>query len=109
MTFLQAIAFGLVQGLGEFLPISSSAHLTILPWVAGWDDPGLAVDVALHLGTLVALLAYFRRDLGRLARAFVDSLRERSLAGSPERKLAWLIAIGSVPGALIGFLLEHRA
>jgi undecaprenyl-diphosphatase len=109
MTLLQAIAFGLVQGLGEFLPISSSAHLTLLPWVAGWEDPGLAVDVALHVGTLVALLAYFRRDLLRLGRAFVQSLVERRVGDDTDRKLAWLVALGSIPGAAIGFLLERWA
>jgi undecaprenyl-diphosphatase len=109
MTLLQAIAFGLVQGLGEFLPISSSAHLTILPWVTGWEDPGLAVDVALHVGTLLALVLYFRKDLASLARAFVDSVREREIGWYHERRLAWLVLLGSVPGAAIGFLLEHKA
>lgn len=139
MTVLQAIAFGLVQGLGEFLPISSSAHLTILPWAAGWPDPGLATDVALHLGTLIALLVYFRADLLRLARAFAASLIAPAAAvsdppasrpgffrtgpGRPvfrffqrrftdenlDARLAWLVIVGSLPGALIGYLLEHRA
>lgn len=109
MDLLQAIAFGLVQGLGEFLPISSSAHLTVLPWLLRWDDPGLAVDVALHVGTLVALVVYFRRDLYHLARAFVASIRERRIAWHQERKLAWLIVIGSLPGAVVGYLLEHKA
>src|SRR5438552_12545263 len=104
MTYLQAIAFGLVQGLGEFLPISSSAHLAILPWIAGWEDPGLAVDVALHLGTLVALLVYFRADLLRLARGFVASLADRRIGDDVDRRLAWLVVIGAVPGAGVGFL-----
>jgi len=109
MTTLQAIAFGLVQGLGEFLPISSSAHLVLLPWAAGWNDPGLAVDVALHVGTLVALLVYFRSDLLRLGRALLASVSERRIGDDPDRKLAWLVAIGSVPGALVGAALEHKA
>src|SRR5262249_39124142 len=97
------------QGLGEFLPISSSAHLVLLPWVAGWDDPGLAVDVALHVGTLVALLVYFRADLARLARAAVFSILERRLGDDRDRWLAWLVGLGSLPGALVGGALEHRA
>src|SRR6476646_808087 len=107
MTLLQAIAYGLVQGLGEFLPISSSAHLVLLPWAAGWQDPGLAVDVALHVGTLVALLVYFREDLARLGRAIAASIAERRIGDHPERRLAWLVVIGSVPAALVGAALEH--
>lgn len=115
MTIGESIVYGLVQGLGEFLPISSSAHLTLLPWVAkrlgasGWDDPGLAVDVALHVGTLVALVVYFRDDLARYARAFVASLRERAIGADLDRRLAWLVVLGSVPGALIGAALQHKA
>jgi undecaprenyl-diphosphatase len=103
MNSLQAIAYGLVQGLGEFLPISSSAHLVVLPWVARWNDPGLAFDVALHLGTLLSLLIYFRRELWRLSLALFG-------VGTPgERRLAQLVVVGSIPGAAIGFLLEHAA
>jgi undecaprenyl-diphosphatase len=109
MTLLQAIAYGLTQGLGEFLPISSSGHLVVLPWAAGWPDPGLAFDVALHLGTLLALLVYFRNDLWRLARAFALSVGERKIAGDPDRRLAWLVVLGSIPGAAIGMALEHAA
>jgi undecaprenyl-diphosphatase len=101
MNPLQALSYGVVQGLGEFLPISSSAHLTILPWLMGWEDPGLAFDVALHVGTLLALLIYFRAELVRLARGLV--------AGGPDRQLALLIIVGSLPGAAIGYLLEKRA
>lgn len=109
MSIGQAVAFGIVQGLGEFLPISSSAHLILLPWLLGWEDPGLAFDVALHLGTLIALAAYFWRDLLQLARALLLSIIERKVGGDPERRLAWGIAIGSAPGAAAGFLLEHYA
>jgi undecaprenyl-diphosphatase len=109
LTIWRAVAFGLVQGLGEFLPISSSAHLVILPWAAGWKDPGLAFDVALHLGTLVALLAFFWRDLWRLGEAFVRSVIERRVGEDMERRLAWLVLAASVPGALFGVLLERRA
>jgi undecaprenyl-diphosphatase len=109
MTFLEAVAYGLVQGLGEFLPISSSAHLVLLPWAAGWEDPGLAVDVALHVGTLVALLVYFRADLVRVSRAVLASVLERSIGADPDRRLGWLVVIGSIPAAVIGAALEHKA
>lgn len=109
LTIWRAVAFGLVQGLGEFLPISSSAHLVVLPWAAGWKDPGLAFDVALHLGTLVALLAFFWRDLWRLGEAFVRSVVERRVGEDMERRLAWMVLAASVPGAVIGVLLERRA
>lgn len=115
MTIGESIVYGLVQGLGEFLPISSSAHLTLLPWAAkrlgasGWEDPGLAIDVALHVGTLVALLVYFRDDLLRYTRAFAASLRERTIGADLDRRLAWLVILGSVPGALIGAAFQHKA
>lgn len=105
----QAIAYGLVQGLGEFLPISSSAHLAVLPWAAGWQDPGLAFDVALHMGTLIALLVYFRRELWRYGRALLLSVRELRVGDDPDRRLAWLVLIGSLPGGAIGVLLEKAA
>ncbi len=109
MTLGQAAVFGAVQGLGEFLPISSSAHLILLPWAFGWDDPGLAFDVALHLGTLIALAAYFWRDLLGLAHAFLLSVVERKVDGDADRRLAWAIVLASVPGALAGLLLEAYA
>src|SRR3990172_6879568 len=108
-TILQAALIGVLQGLTEFLPISSSAHLILVPWFLGWDDPFLnsaAFDVMLHVGTLVALLAYFRTDLLRLLRAGAASLRDRSLAGDPERWLAWLLVVSVVPAALLGATLE---
>ena len=108
-TFLQAVAIGVVQGLTEFLPISSSAHLILLPRMLGWDDPFLnsaGFDVMLHLGTLAALLAYFWRDLWRLFRAGLDSLREGRIGDDPDRRLAWLVALTVVPAALVGALFE---
>lgn len=108
-TLLQAIVIGLVQGLTEFLPISSSAHLILLPRLLGWHDPFLnsaEFDVMLHLGTLAALLAYFWRDLWRLAVAWLDSLRERSAGGDPDRRLAWFVALTILPAALVGALFE---
>ena len=106
----QAILIGVLQGLTEFIPISSSAHLELAPWIAGWQEGGLigslAFDVFLHLGTLAALLVYFRRDWVRLARAFFASLGERRSGGDPDRRLAWLLALATVPAAVIGFVGE---
>ena len=107
---LRAAFIGLLQGLTEFIPISSSAHLELAPWLLGWeDDPlvgSLAFDVFLHLGTFVALVAYFWRDIVRLAIAFFASIFQRRIAGDPDRRLAWLLALATVPGAALGYLLE---
>lgn len=107
---LQAALIGLIQGLTEFIPVSSSAHLELAPWVAGWSSGGLvgslAFDVFLHLGTLVALLAYFARDWLRLLGAAVASLRDRRIGDDPDRRLAWLLILATVPAALIGFVGE---
>jgi undecaprenyl-diphosphatase len=111
MSIIQAITLGLVQGLGEFLPISSSAHLVLVSWLCGWPDQGLAFDVALHWGTLAALLVYFWRDILRLAKGFWDSLfrSRRNLRQDLYQRLAWLLIVASVPGALAGKLLEDHA
>lgn len=103
MTVFQAVIMGLVQGLGEFLPISSSAHLVLVPWLFNWQDPGLAFDVALHMGTLIAVLAYFWRD-------WIDLLKggARGL-GNPDGRLFWYLVVSCIPGAGIGFLLEDQA
>ena len=107
---IQAAIAGLLQGLTEFIPISSSAHLELAPWIAGWESDGLigslAFDVFLHLGTLVALLVYFAADLLRYFRAWVASIRERRIGGDTDRRLAWLLAMATVPAAIIGFTLE---
>lgn len=100
---------GLVQGLTEFLPISSSGHLILVPWLAGWDDAfirSLAFSVMLHLATLAALLAYFARDWVRLVPAGLAALRDRSFADEPDRRLAWLLAATTVPAAVAGYLLN---
>ena len=120
MNELQAIFLGLVQGLTEFLPISSSAHLIILPWLFGWDAPGLAFTTALHLGTLTAVVVYFWRDLLAMLLALPLALRHPMallqapdpgrprIVNSPERdqeaRLALLIAIGTVPGVVAGLV-----
>jgi undecaprenyl-diphosphatase len=106
---LQAIVIGVVQGLTEFLPISSSAHLIVVPRILGWGDPflnGAAFDVMLHLGTLVALLVYFWRDLVRLAAAGIRSIAERRIGDDPDRRLAWLLLVSAIPGAILGAVGE---
>ena len=106
---LQAIIVGIVQGLTEFLPVSSSAHLIVLPQVFGWDDQLINSSefvVMLHMGTLAALLAYFWRDTLELIAAGWAALRERSLQGDPKRKLALILLITIIPAALLGLLLE---
>jgi len=97
---------GVVQGLTEFAPISSSAHLVLVPWLWGWPGPALAFDTTLHLGTLAAILTYFWQDVWALAAGFWASIRERRLAEEPERRLPWLILVGSIPAALAGYLWE---
>ena len=104
-----AFIIGAVQGVTEFLPISSSAHLIVLPPLLGWDDPFLnsaTFDVMLHAGTLVALLVYFWRDVLRLVGAGWAALRERTLADDPDRRLALLLIITIIPAGLVGILFE---
>ncbi len=108
---LHAIVLGIVQGLTEFIPISSSGHLILVPWLFGWDElrsnPDLnkTFDVALHIGTFVGAAAYFAPDLRRFARAGIRSIRRRKVETSDER-LAWLLLLSSIPGAAVGALLE---
>ncbi len=105
----QALVIGIVQGLTEFLPISSSGHLILVPYLLGWTDPfinSLAFSVMLHMGTLVALLAYFWRDWARLVPAGLAAVRDRSLRGDPDRRLAWLIAATLPPAVVLGVLLS---
>ena len=109
-SLLHAAILGIVQGLTEFLPISSSAHLILVPQFLGWNDPFLdsaAFDVMLHMGTLVALLVYFWRDLIRLLVAWLASIRDRRIGDDPDRKLAWLVVISTVPAAILGAALEN--
>jgi undecaprenyl-diphosphatase len=108
MTPFQAVALGLIQGLSEFLPISSSAHLTLAPWLFGWEDPGLAFDVALHFGTLLAVLWYFRMEWLNLLKAAFGILTTFRVETPEKRKVIYLI-IATIPGAIGGFLLQSRA
>jgi undecaprenyl-diphosphatase len=108
MTTFQALVLGLVQGLTEFLPISSSAHLALIPWLFGWRDPGLAFDVALHFGTLIAVLWYFREEWGQLIVAAVSIVRKRRIETVEEKRVVFLI-LATIPGAIAGLLLEKKA
>jgi undecaprenyl-diphosphatase len=109
LTALQAFVLGLVQGLGEFLPISSSGHLIVVPWLLGWEDHGLAFDVALHLGTLAAVAFAFAGDWWRLASAGLRGILKGRPFAEPESRMLWLLAAASVPGAVAGLLLDHWA
>jgi len=109
MPLYQVIVLAIVQGLTEFLPISSTAHLKLVPWLFGWKDPGLAFDIALHAGTLAAVLIYFYKDWIQIfAQAFGARVNgDRDLAKNP--KLLWLLAIGSIPVGVAGLLFGKQA
>jgi undecaprenyl-diphosphatase len=106
---IQALIMGLVQGLTEFLPVSSSGHLILVPWLFGWKDPfidSLEFSVTLHMGTLLALFVFFWRDWVRLIPAGLASIRDRSLRGDPDRKMAWLLVVATIPAVLVGPLFN---
>jgi len=108
-TTLQALVLGIVQGLTEFLPVSSSGHLIIVPALLGWKDPfidSLTFSVMLHMGTLVALLVYFWRDWLRLVPAGLAAIRDRSFSDDPDRRLAWLLVTTMIPAVIAGVLLN---
>ena len=100
MDLFQIIALALLQGLTEFLPISSSAHLILLPIITGWQDQGLAFDVAVHVGTLSAVIIYFRHTLYTLLIDWIQSVQQRQLVG--DSKLAWAVLLGTIPVGLAG-------
>jgi undecaprenyl-diphosphatase len=109
-TLVQALVMGIVQGLTEFLPVSSSGHLLLVPFLLGWHDPfitSLAFSVMLHIGTLVALLVYFRADWLRLVPAGLAAVRDRSFRDNPERRLAWLLVAATIPAAVAGALFDQ--
>jgi len=108
MTVFQAVVLGTLQGLAEFLPISSSAHLALAPWLFGWPDPGLAFDVALHVGTLLAVLWFFRREWVRLAGAALRVVAQRGARTAEERRAIYLV-IATIPGGIGGLLLNDLA
>lgn len=105
MTVFQALVLGLVQGLTEFLPVSSSGHLVIVPDLLGWSEPSTSFDIVLHLGTMVAVIAYFWRDLVAIVTAFFEPYSPPVRA---RRRLGSLIVIGTIPGAIAGAALEKR-
>jgi undecaprenyl-diphosphatase len=107
-TIFQAFVLGLLQGLAEFLPVSSSAHLTLAPWLFHWPDPGLSFDVALHFGTLIAVLWYFRNEWIALVRALWEITKTRRVATSEQRRAVFLI-VATIPGGIFGLLLEKKA
>jgi undecaprenyl-diphosphatase len=109
MPLLQVVILALIQGIAEFLPISSSAHLIIAPWLLGWQDPGLTFDVALHVGTLVAVVAYFFRSWVQIIlHGFgIQYGNDEMLRQNP--RLLWLLVIGTIPGGIAGFLFEKQA
>ena len=111
MSLFQAIILAIVQGLTEFLPVSSTAHLVLFPWLLHWPDPGQAFDVALHAGTLLAVLIYFIRDWLELTLAglgFNYGGRGGPAAVPHNRKMFWYLMAATIPGAIVGFLFEHK-
>jgi undecaprenyl-diphosphatase len=105
---LQAIVLGIVQGLTEFLPISSSGHLRIVPAVLGWEDPGAAFTAVIQLGTMAAVVLYFRDDLLRIARAWLASLRDRGLRGELDARLGWYLILATIPISGLGLAFKDR-
>src|SRR5215207_5424981 len=104
MSALQALVLGIVQGLTEFLPISSSGHLRIVPALFGWDDPGAAFTAVIQLGTMAAVLLYFRHDLWRITRASLRALRDPAERSSLDARLGFYIIIGTIPIGVFGLL-----
>jgi undecaprenyl-diphosphatase len=105
---VQAIVLGIVQGLTEFLPVSSTAHLRIVPALLGWRDPGAAFTAVVQLGTMAAVLLFFRADLTRIARTWLASLRRRELRGELDARMGWYIGLGTVPIAVLGFVFRDQ-
>jgi len=105
---LQAIVLGIVQGLTEFLPISSSGHLRIVPALMGWEDPGAAFTAVIQLGTMAAVLLYFRHDLRRIARTWTASLRRPELRGELDARMGWYIIVGTLPISVFGIAFSDQ-
>ncbi len=108
MSLIEAIVLGLVQGLTEFLPISSTAHLRIVPALLGWSDPGAAYSAVIQLGTTAAVILYFFKDLVRLTRAFITGLQTRQPFGTTDSRLAWFVGLGTLPIGILGLLLKKH-
>jgi undecaprenyl-diphosphatase len=108
MDAFQAIVLGIVQGLTEFLPVSSTGHLRIVPAFLGWEDPGAAFTAVTQLGTLAAVLLYFREDLWRIVTTWLRSLREPELRSSLDARMGWYIGLGTIPIAIFGFIFKDQ-
>jgi undecaprenyl-diphosphatase len=108
VSIVESIVLGLVQGLTEFLPVSSTGHLRIVPAFAGWEDPGAAFTAVVQLGTMAAVLLYFRGDLWRIGRAWLASLARPERRGDQDARLGWYIVIGTVPIVVFGVLFQHQ-
>jgi undecaprenyl-diphosphatase len=108
MSLLEAIVLGIVQGLTEFLPVSSTGHLRIVPAFLGWDDPGAAFTAVTQLGTMAAVLLYFRADLVRIARAWLRSMRARSWPRDLDARLGWYIVLGTIPIGIFGLIFKDQ-
>ena len=102
---IQAIVLGIIQGITEFMPISSDGHLVIVPWLLGWEDQSLLFDTVLHWGTLLSIVLVFWRDLLAIFVATLQSIVRRSLA-DPNARLGWFIVVGSIPAVVFGLLLQ---
>ena len=108
MGWIEAVVLGLVQGLTEFLPISSSAHLRVVGEVFGWDDPGAAFTAITQIGTEAAVLLYFRRDIARIITSWLRSLRRRGEPLDADARMGWLIIVGSLPIVVLGLLFQDQ-
>ncbi len=108
MDAFQAIVLGIVQGLTEFLPVSSTGHLRIVPAFLGWEDPGAAFTAVTQLGTMAAVLLYFREDLWRIASTWVRSLRDKELRGSLDARMGWYILLGTIPIGIAGLAFNDQ-
>lgn len=108
MSFVEAVVLGIVQGLTEFLPISSSGHLRIVPALAGWDDPGAAFTAVTQLGTVLAVVIYFRKDLWRVGTTWLRSLRDAELRSELDARLGWYLILATVPISVFGLLFRDQ-
>jgi len=108
MSWFESLILGLVQGLTEFLPVSSSAHLRLTAAFSGWEDPGAAFTAITQIGTEAAVLIYFRKDIGRILSAWTRSLTDKSMRSDPDARLGWLVIVGSIPIGVLGVTLKDQ-
>ncbi|MGX1254249.1 undecaprenyl-diphosphatase [Streptomyces ambofaciens] len=108
MSWFESLILGLVQGLTEFLPVSSSAHLRLTAAFSGWHDPGAAFTAITQIGTEAAVLIYFRKDIGRIISAWTRSLTDKSMRHDPDARMGWLVIVGSIPIGVLGLTLKDQ-